>query len=764
MLRKPDYFLSARVTLFLFSIYLVFFTGRYYTIDEMAMTSAAESLVNTGRFTIDQLRWVNMSGGLVGVQGVDGSLYSRNPVTQTLLLAGMKLAARPLPQIGQLQAAALLNPILTALTGGLLVLFGQRLGYSRRASSLTALAFGLSTIALPYSKFLFAEPLIGLALLASAYALYRFRQDRKAWFLLGAGVGLGVAAGSRPVNVVFVIVWLVYLASLVLPGPNRPDRSEQLAQFLKMAGLFLMPVVISIALLGYYNWIRFGNPLDSGYVEYENFRHSLWNGLAVVLLSPGKSLFLYSPLLILAVSVGWIRFMRDHRLEAMALMSGATGLLLVTAKWWDPEGGWAWGPRLHVGLTGLLTVFLYPLFDVSRRHRAALGFAMLFGLGVQMLGATVDFARVIGDLPAHLQPPGSEAMVFDPAYSPFDLHAGYLLAGRLDLAWVSNSEGGARVALDRAALGFLLMSVLFSATSLGLLEIKQIGMPLVRGSFALATFAVVGLALALLMHYYQTNLLHVGDVEDATADIQQTKDADRPGLIISSAIAHQLSLQNVNRSGIPFVGVLGQAPVSDDSVSFYRGILRTPRQIWLLQEWILPYDGQNQLNQWLGQRAFQASAATFGALSLTQYFTGESPTIDAPEYRFGRTADLKEVGLSVRSLRAGEVLLVSVVWQAHRPSSSDSKVFLHLLDADGQLAAQIDRPPGNGFRPVSTWRVGEHIEDRFALRIPPAIPPGTYRLAMGWYDAVTLIREKAYDSEEHEIGDSVHLADVVVAP
>jgi hypothetical protein len=57
--------------------------------------------------------------------------------------------------------------------------------------------------------------------------------------------------------------------------------------------------------------------------------------------------------------------------------------------------------------------------------------------------------------------------------------------------------------------------------------------------------------------------------------------------------------------------------------------------------------------------------------------------------------------------------------------------FVHVLDSNGQLVAQRDRPPA-GY-PTSDWPVGEFVVDRYLVSLPPGLAPGIYTLQTGFY-------------------------------
>ncbi|MBI5955654.1 MAG: hypothetical protein HY871_01515, partial [Chloroflexi bacterium] len=53
---------------------------------------------------------------------------------------------------------------------------------------------------------------------------------------------------------------------------------------------------------------------------------------------------------------------------------------------------------------------------------------------------------------------------------------------------------------------------------------------------------------------------------------------------------------------------------------------------------------------------------------------------------------------------------------------------------------QLDRQPLDGHYPTTIWDDGEVVADQVELRLPPALPRGQYRLAVGLYDGQTMER------------------------
>jgi hypothetical protein len=83
------------------------------------------------------------------------------------------------------------------------------------------------------------------------------------------------------------------------------------------------------------------------------------------------------------------------------------------------------------------------------------------------------------------------------------------------------------------------------------------------------------------------------------------------------------------------------------------------------------------------------------------------------------------------ALAPGETLTVTLYWQAESTPLDDYTLFLHLLDADGNLVAQQDAPPLPAF-PTSTWAAGDRFVTTHTLT-SPADSSAPYRLYAGLY-------------------------------
>jgi len=81
--------------------------------------------------------------------------------------------------------------------------------------------------------------------------------------------------------------------------------------------------------------------------------------------------------------------------------------------------------------------------------------------------------------------------------------------------------------------------------------------------------------------------------------------------------------------------------------------------------------------------------------------------------------------------RDADRLAVSLVWQADVEMERSYTAYLHFLDSEGELVAQLDRLP-DGY-PTSDWHPGEVVVDSYTIELPPDLEPGRYYLQTGFY-------------------------------
>jgi hypothetical protein len=371
---------------FLTTVYVLSNSGRFHIVDEVSLYAVTESLALRGEVDTNAIawtQWVNSPGEVLGAFGPDGQVFSKKGPAPAFLAVPWYLAVHAFSflniSVGQLQATLLFNSVVTAWTAALLWLSALRLGYRDRTAMLLGLLFGIATIAWPYAKQFFGEPLSALSLLTCFYGLLSWRSTGRGRWLFVAGVGAGVALATVNAHAVLIAVLVVWWVAdwFLRPSPRRPagtgdgdfeemdaSRPPTMLTLLRALAVFAAPILLIGVLLAAYNLIRFGSPFDTGYHfdSGEGFTTPIWQGLWGLLFSPYRSVFLHTPLFIASAAAS-VPFWRRHRSEAIAIGAMSLTLLLLYSTWWMWWGGYAWGPRFLVPLTPFWVLLLAPVVE-----------------------------------------------------------------------------------------------------------------------------------------------------------------------------------------------------------------------------------------------------------------------------------------------------------------------------------------------------------------------------------------------------------------
>ena len=114
------------------------------------------------------------------------------------------------------------------------------------------------------------------------------------------------------------------------------------------------------------------------------------------------------------------------------------------------------------------------------------------------------------------------------------------------------------------------------------------------------------------------------------------------------------------------------------------------------------------------------------------------------------------------TVTAGETLRLTLYWQCVRQMGESYTVFTHLLGEDNVIRGQLDRIPGGGEAPTTSWVEREVITDQYEIVVDVQAPAGEYVIEVGIYDANTMERLPVHDAEGEAQGDRALLQTVQV--
>jgi hypothetical protein len=319
--------------------------------------------------------------------GRGGKFYAPQPLLPSLAHLPGAVVRATFGRVATVpETAHLLDVLSCHLAGGLMGalaawLFFQlclRHGASRSVARFAAILLAAGSILWVYARYPFTEivQIVGFTGFFLEISQLARRLDRR------AAVAAGLWAGML-LNTKYVYALCLPGALLVLAVEHR-RIPRQFARSLLHAALGLLPGVVMLLL---YNYVRFGSVTATGYkkvgdVMVENVLVSTWG----FLFSPGKSIFLYAPPLLLAV-LGLGRFWRQHRASVLLMLATITPLMLFYGRFPSWPGDWSWGPRYLVFAVPVLLLPAIAFLAVARRPGRSLAAGLLaLGICVQLLG------------------------------------------------------------------------------------------------------------------------------------------------------------------------------------------------------------------------------------------------------------------------------------------------------------------------------------------------------------------------------------------
>lgn len=315
---------------------------------------------------------------------VDGRTYSKYGIGMSLAMAPLWLAGEALDRVApadirrvmerpHIFAMSTINQWLAAAACALLFLVASRLGYRRRTALLVALAAGLASMLWLYSQTSFENVLVAflievvvLVLVGEGHLDFR------------AAAGAGAAMGF-----VFLTRWGD--GWILLPGATamlvaRLRQGSGRRGSLAAAVGFATPALLGIAAAMLYNYVRFFDPFELGYDDDNVSWRFFYRGLFGFLFSPAKSVFIFTPLLVLAVArYGrlWTRLGQGLRAAGFFWLIAAPLAAYSFFETWD--GGWCFGPRYLLPSVALAMVALGEWIE-DERWSASLWPSALFAL------------------------------------------------------------------------------------------------------------------------------------------------------------------------------------------------------------------------------------------------------------------------------------------------------------------------------------------------------------------------------------------------
>ncbi|MGD8457417.1 MAG: hypothetical protein PVF83_13630 [Anaerolineales bacterium] len=481
----PLSFLALSLLALLLAVYCLIYSGTFISDDEHILTTRTISLAFDGYMNDSRV----IGNGRVFSYANSSPTYAAQGLN---IEPGQAAAASFLARLalllgtGNVQTIFLLNIWVTALTAVVLLISVYFLGYSRLTAFLSALLFGIGTIAWPYTQTYYRDVLAMFFITltwACAFFLvsHKGEKDRSkkaivlSWFFLFLSLFAGILTKNTILLVVPVLVAYYRVSVVKIRTPIK-------IKVVLVKNWKILICALGIVVLLFLVWNHFLSPngilarfsLTYYILVINKFlttpHPNFWEAVFGPLFSPGKSLFLYSPILLLSIVGLFKRWQLAWPGWAFLLMLILGQALFYDGAWW---GHINWGLRYLLPVIPLLMIAAAPAIEYLLETKKRL--LLLIWLGsisilMQWLGVLVPTQNYFVDL-YDSTPPVSESMaIWNPAHSPITWHFNWIASGQ-PLGTAAVRTGGTAIPLIVGI--FLLVGIIV----LGLARIKWPGLP-----------------------------------------------------------------------------------------------------------------------------------------------------------------------------------------------------------------------------------------------------------------------------------------------
>lgn len=756
--------------LLLTSIYLLTYRGQPISGDEVFIYDSTESLARRGDL-YRTYEYHQTAGPQFRLKpGPNGEPWLE-PVQEPMaiiLAVPFFWLGQALPDMGIMHVVWLFNVLMTALIAVSLYAIALWQGYSVRVAWWGALLYGISTSAWSYSRFLFREPTMTLFMLYALAAALYIRQATR--FRLPAALLMGVCFIGAFLTKAVSVVLLPTLLVMLLPSRSHIRRQRKLWLGMGLVALVVFALVVVIVnsdvVSRRYSAQGWLDRLADADWEY------MGESLLGYQISPARSIWLYSPILMVGWWGAWLLLKRGEWRLVLGPMLGILSLSLwygfsLTIDW---LGGWGWGPRYFLPLIPILMLWVLPALEQAQRHWQQFVIALLamLGVAIQLLGMVVRLSDYYVDLFRAGKLYDYDAFRANSAafidewhwmdgnwtwhWSPLRYHLQNLNLDQIDLIWrVVEPQG--------VALGLLLAFVALTTSVVyaGLYRRLPARWAVSYTSAGpLLLLGITGLTLYSLRDDPRYYIEVPPEVKALIADLDEAATGDDAIFIDRS----QYTAPFMNSFKTPaLVVTLPYAPgedygggarvASDQPLARQAGRQavyalnwtadRYPR-LWLVAS-SSPFEPNKirPIEHYLAIYYFPVSSieVSYRARAIS-YLATDAPIDQLPAIAsdavFGE--QLRLVGYDLPSgttIEPPAGVAVSLAWEPVTPLSRDYNVGLYLLDVSGYPITQRDGVPQGTFGKTSTWQVNETYRDNHGLWLTEDMPSGDYKLLLAVY-------------------------------
>lgn len=390
-----------------FSFFLLFSSGFVDSQDGLQYLAIARRMYFDHTFEMPTASYPDDNIHMSVVKTKDGKVYSPTGFGYSVALLpavalsdvierfahAQPVAAFPLQSDWpELLFASMTNAFWGGVLAVVLFLYICSFGFSLRTSLLWGFLLIVTSNLFAYTKYSFAHMIFIVFSVLTMYCIRRTFLTRNNKYMVLVGVFFGLTLIAYNVTFWFLLPPMAVYYLLLSWRENYFEWKNTTRQAL----LFAMGVLPFIVIYWWFNTVRFGNGITTGYSALSIFHppaYVVFEGIWGLFFSPGRSFLLYSPYLLLLL-LFWFKLRKKYVPELISFSLLAffyiffIGTLLGDVDYLVWHGESSWGPRYMTPVVAFLGILVPTIVNKLSRWQKLLVVApiLLVGFWIELIG------------------------------------------------------------------------------------------------------------------------------------------------------------------------------------------------------------------------------------------------------------------------------------------------------------------------------------------------------------------------------------------
>ncbi|MHB9111299.1 MAG: hypothetical protein ACYC4D_01520 [Thermoleophilia bacterium] len=378
------------ICIFTIIVYLISFLSIPVVADSRWSIPTAVSIYKEGNVDLNEYKAVVQANDYYKVRKIGSRLYNEFPIGVSLLVLPIVYFYDQFTDLGESvyygtpkEAEMFMASCIVALTAIFLYLIARKKGLGMLGGLLLALIFTFGTSAWSTASLSLWQH--GPSMLMITITLYIILLARDRPFIIQlAALPLAFSYIIRPTNSIAIVLFSIYI-------------------FLQYRRYFIRYVLWGILMAIPFLWFNYSiyGSLSSPYYATDRLigrsAETILVALAGNLVSPGRGILVFSPVLLLSFAGVMIKIRRRtfEKLDFFLVLTVIFHWLTISlvAVWW---GGDSYGPRFFTDMMPLMIYFMIPVFEVvpklgvwhKRAAVAGISVLAIFSIFVHFRGST----------------------------------------------------------------------------------------------------------------------------------------------------------------------------------------------------------------------------------------------------------------------------------------------------------------------------------------------------------------------------------------